>query len=67
MSDFPTSGALRGHGCEFADAMQQVREQEKQELAEDRRIDLTRLAQTVERIDERNMMHRLSSELSAAP
>lgn len=52
MSDFPHAGGLRGHGHEFADALQRIRDEEKRELAEDRVIDLVRLRKLVDRFGE---------------
>jgi len=64
MSDFPHAGGLRGHGHEFADAMQRIRDEEKLELAEDRVIDLLRLSRLVDRFGESHTLHRVNSELS---
>lgn len=64
MSDFPHAGGLRGHGHEFADAMQRIRDEEKRELAEDRVIDLARLSKFVQRIGESNTLHRVTDDLA---
>ena len=63
MSDFPSAG-LRGHGHEFADAMQRIRDEEKRELAEDRVIELARLSKLVDRFGESHALHRISRDLT---
>ena len=64
MSDFPHAGGLRGHGHEFADAMQRIRDEEKLELAEDREIDLARLSKLVDRVGASHTLHRVSQDLT---
>jgi hypothetical protein len=63
MSDFPHAGGLRGHGHEFAEAMQRIRDEEKRELAEDRVIDLLRLSRLVDRVGESHTLHRVKQDL----
>jgi len=64
MSDFPHAGGLRGHGHEFADGMQRIRDEEKLELAEDRVIDLLRLSKLVDRFGESHTLHRVKRDLT---
>jgi hypothetical protein len=64
MYDASTNGGLRGHGREFAEAWQRLRDEERLELAEDRALDLTRLSKIVDRFGESNALHRMTADLA---